>query len=188
MSFGRLLATGKSLVGLSGGASRYRVSKQVLLPKFITPKNPFVLAEAPAKKVVTGPLPVQPVASKPVVAVAGDVAGKAGRETLETLRASKLARSPGWFGTWGNKLNPRSWRMRSPAPMKFVARQGELSLREVRVVRNDLRDTDFEVGPPANTKPVMPVMALTALTAEKFEPVGAVWQRLATKFFGTDQH
>ena len=66
--------------------------------------------------------------------------------------------------------------------MKSAVRQGELSLAEVRVVRNDLRDTDFEVGLPAKTKPVM------ALTAEKLEPVGAVWQRLATKFFGTDQH
>lgn len=185
MSFGRLLATGKSLVGLSGNASRYRVRKQTLLPKFITPKNPFAPVEAPARNSVTEPLPVRPVAPGPVVAVADDVAGKAERVTLETLRASKRAPSEGWLETWGKKLNPRSWRLRSPAPMKFVARQGELSLREVRVVRNDLRDTDFEVGLPANTKPVMPVMALTA---EKLEPVGAAWQRLATKFFGTDQH
>ena len=185
MSFGRLLAAGKSLVGLSGNASRYRVSKQVLLPKFITPKNPFAPVEAPARKSVNEPLLARPVALRPVVAAASDAADKAGRETLETLRASKRAPSAGWFETWGKRLNPRSWRLRSPAPMKSAVRQGELSLAEVRVVRNDLRDTDFEVGLPAKTKPVMPVMALTA---EKLEPVGAVWQRLATKFFGTDQH
>lgn len=62
-----------------------------------------------------------------------------------------------------------------------VAQQGELSLETVRVVRNDLSDADFEAGKSAATKPVLPVMALTA---EKLEPVGAAWNRLATKFFG----
>ena len=51
----------------------------------------------------------------------------------------------------------------------------------VRVVRNDLSETDVEIVQPAASKPVM------ALTVEKLEPVGAAWNRLTAKFLGVDQ-
>ena len=41
MSFSKLLASGKSLVGMPDNASRYRMRTQNLLPKFVSPKNPF---------------------------------------------------------------------------------------------------------------------------------------------------
>ncbi len=41
MSFSKLLASGKSLIGMPDNASRYRMRTQNLLPKFISPKNPF---------------------------------------------------------------------------------------------------------------------------------------------------
>src|SRR5437899_335671 len=49
MSLGRLLAAGKSLVSSSDDGARYRLSKQSLLPKFISPKNPFAPGEGAAK-------------------------------------------------------------------------------------------------------------------------------------------
>lgn len=41
MSLARLLATGKSLVGTKSQAGRYQLSRQRLLPKFGSAKNPF---------------------------------------------------------------------------------------------------------------------------------------------------
>src|SRR5690348_15827254 len=40
MSLGKLLTTGKSLVGLSHSSARYQLQKDAL-PKFESPKNPF---------------------------------------------------------------------------------------------------------------------------------------------------
>src|SRR6185369_6468128 len=42
MSLVRLLSAGKSLVGVQEVQSRYRMNKQMRLPKFISPRNPFV--------------------------------------------------------------------------------------------------------------------------------------------------
>lgn len=53
MSFAKLLATGKSLVGMSDNASRYRMRTQNLLPKFGSPKNPFAQPAAKAAAPVT---------------------------------------------------------------------------------------------------------------------------------------
>ena len=170
MSLGRLLATGKSLVGLSSDASRYRVNKQARLPKFISPKNPFASGETSA-----APVPESPAAPKSAVAVARADASEA-RKTIS--RAPVSARAAGWLGEWGRKLNPLARRSQAPGPVKSAAPgglpnalQGELSLDAVRVVRNDLSDADFEV----------------VRSAAKLEPVGAVWNRLTTRFFGEDQ-
>jgi hypothetical protein len=183
MSLGRLLATGKSLVGLSGDASRYRVNKQARLPKFISPKNPFASGETPAAQVSE-----QPAAPKPVMAVARADASEAGKQIS---RAPVSARAAEWLGEWGRKLNPLARRSQAPGPVKSAAPsgsptslQGELSLDTVKVLRNDLSDTDFEVVRSAAAKPVSPVIAMTA---EKLEPVGAAWNRLTTRFFGEDQ-
>lgn len=182
MSLGRLLAAGKSLVGLHGGPGRYRTNKKVRLPKFISPKNPFATGEAPAKPPGPAPGSAQPVAPKPVAVAVRTEASGAGQETL---RAPKSARVGGWLRAWGQKLKPLPRAARTFAATKPAAQQGELSLDGVRVVRNDLSDGDFAAGRPTGGKPVLPVMVLTA---EKLEPVGAAWQRLTTKFFGSDHH
>ena len=56
MSLGRLLTSGKSLIGLRNTESRYHMRSRNLLPKFGTPANPFVtqkresIAATPAPK------------------------------------------------------------------------------------------------------------------------------------------
>lgn len=182
MSLGRLLATGKSLVGLKGGPGRYRESKQVRLPKFISHKNPFAAGDAPAAPPVSELLPAQTAVSQPVVVATRVEANDAEKQIL---RAPKKERTEGWLRSWGRKLNPLPKRSKQPGLVKPAAQQGELSLDEVRVVRNDLSDGDFAVVRSDGGKPVLPVMALTA---GKLEPVGAAWQRLTTKFFGADHH
>ena len=65
MSLVRLLTTGKSLVGMQDNISRYRLTKQRLLPKFGSDKNPFA---PPPKTEPAKPAPVEaPPAPAPVV-------------------------------------------------------------------------------------------------------------------------
>lgn len=183
MSLGRLLASGKSLVGLSGETSRYRVDKRARLPKFISPKNPFESGETPAAK-VSDP----PAATKLVVA---EVGAEAGDTAKPISRVPMRVRAAEWLGGWGRKLKSQGRRSQVRGPLKpagpggsSAELQGELSLETVKVVRNDLSDTDFEVVRSAAAKPVSPVIAMTA---EKLQPVGAAWNRLTTRFFGEDQ-
>jgi hypothetical protein len=61
--------------------------------------------------------------------------------------------------------------------------QGELSLNKIKVVRNDLTDTDLEIArvkPPATQAANAP----SSRVAEKGEPGGASWGRLAARVFG----
>ena len=178
MSLGRLLATGRSLVGLRNGESRYRESKQVRLPKFISPKNPFASSDDNSELQVTVATPVT------VSATACSVAA-----TPAKRGPSLLVRAGAWFGSLSTKVNPfRGRKERASAaglqPAEAKPKQGELTLERVRVLRNDLSDAD---GAKAKTnvgaKPGIPVVAATL---GKLEPVGAAWDRLATKFTGSD--
>jgi hypothetical protein len=175
MSFGRLLAAGRSLVGLRNGESRYREDKRARLPKFISPKNPF----APAEK---SNVPAVPAAT------VGVVVEPAEAEKPTTLTAQPI--SPNghrarWLGGLRQKLNPFGVRGSTAKSTNNAPRQGELALERVQVVRNDLSDAECKVGSPQlKAVPGLPVMSMTMA---KFEPVGAAWHRLAAKFIGTDQ-
>jgi hypothetical protein len=232
MSLGRLLAAGKSLIGLSNGESRYRENKRVRLPKFISPKNPFATGEKPVEvrasaaavtvAPVTVPSVVQPgvpvavqaavpveapapVAAvlpvvvetpAPVVAVVETAPVPAPAPVkLETLAAAqkravapkpvKPARTGSLFGGLGKKLNPFARGAAKPAAV-VTPRQAELALERVQVVRNDLSDADVETAPVV-TGGAKLSLPLVAGAREKLEPVGAAWNRLTTKFLGTDQ-
>lgn len=174
MSLGRLLAAGKSLMGLRGGEGRYREDKRVRLPKFVSPKNPFAAAAETEAKAARPEAANQPAVAMPVLV-----------ETEAAPLAARAAKPVRWLGEWSAKLNPLTRKRRAPGPVRSLPpQQGELSLERVQVVRNDLRDSDFEVTPSPAAKSVSPVMAMTA---EKLEPVGAAWNRLATRFLGEDQ-
>jgi hypothetical protein len=166
MNLGKLLAAGKSIIGGSREIS-YRISDRAYLPKFISPKNPFV---PPAR--------VEPA---PVVAAAPIRSGMAadGTKTRKLpVFAKALPRKPGWV----DKLNPISfWRdARPPMPEKGQRPlQAELSLDRVKVVHNDLSDADVEIVPiksrtlPEVAEPILP-------PAEG----GDSWGRLGAKIFG----
>lgn len=181
MSFGRLLAAGRSLIGLRNGESRYRENKQARLPKFISPKNPFA---TPGKS----PEPVAVVdVEKPVVAALPAAEQPA---ALKVQPTPASASGTNWLGGWRQKWNPFGAR---PSSSKSAmggsagaARQGELALERVQVMRNDFSDMERETAPP-QPKTVLPGLPVMAVTMEKLEPVGAAWNRLAAKFIGTDQ-
>jgi hypothetical protein len=130
MKLGKLLFAGKSVVNGSETIS-YRENKQVALPKFVSPKNTFAPAKAPAE-----------AASIP-----------ANKDTAPAMvTAQKMPPISGAsksLAAWTTKLNPASlWSGASPAEQKVLpAVQTELSLDAVKVVHNDLSDADVEVVP-----------------------------------------
>ena len=138
---GKLLAAGTSVVK-ANGSIKYHENKQAFLPKFISPRNPFVSAkptspEPPAVLSPTRPPRVPEVAPPKAPARAG---------------SKSLA-------SWASKLSPASlWGGSPPTQQKVLpAVQAELSLDTVKVVHNDLSDADVDVVPiksrPAEPEP-----------------------------------
>ncbi len=173
MSLIRLLTSGKSLVGLQDSESRYRMRARNLLPKFGSAKNPFL-----ARPEATHRAPASSAAPEPVPGVPEKTPAELAAAALETKRlpmvtsigeAKKIlgpGRVAGLFDPvrhWVGKLNPfggnsRQGRAAKPAIPAFNRSpvQGELSLKNIKVVRNDLTEADVEIVPaksPAKMKP-----------------------------------
>lgn len=183
MSLGRLLATGRSLMGAQDTPHRFRVNKRVALPKFVSPSNPFT---SEAQPVVAGAR-AEPVSAKtpqPVRATNAPAVTVAPRK-LSAVRAVK------WVGEVSRKLNPLALLPRRPKAAAVFAKnaettpapvQSELSLDTVRVLRNDLSDADAEADVTPRRDPgrlQAPVIAMTA----RAEAVGQVMDRISAKFF-----
>ncbi len=182
MSLVRLLAAGRSLVGLKDRVGHYRLTDQRLLPNFGSANNPFRTNTKPAEDDKPGAITnAQPGLTD---GSGGGTVDKAesGAErqdaspatgVSEPKRDSQVPRSAPprksssristklWY--WRENLRFRFGRVvhrklpRSPFPgIPKVPVQGELSLDRVRVVRNDLTDVDLEVVP---AKPSQPGMA-----------------------------
>ena len=137
MSFGKLLAAGKSWVG-GDGIGRYRMQKNIRLPKFISPRNPFkseTTEETSATVVVTPGLPT----------VAVGAGSPASRVSRWACLGARLRR----FAMFCLDHNPFSHRGQAKLPSipRFgkPGVQGELSLDKVKVVRSDLAHADLEV-------------------------------------------
>jgi hypothetical protein len=160
----RLLAAGKSLVGSKPGAGRYRPAPPKSLPVFESVPSPFratatpqggTPADACASKASTGAGPSERVAGVDVQTAesgtmqppAVPVQNRAATSHASACPEVKSYRSGGGLNKWFR------WRpFGKPADTSGVPRtppaiQGELSLDNVRPIRNDLGDSDFEVVP-----------------------------------------
>ena len=150
MSLLRLLSTGKSLVGVTDAESRYRVTRERLLPQFGSPKNPFMI---PRKSEPA------PAGARRGADCASNGASGGGRGLQDASGASATARAKGALRLKAAALvirckakiggwlpHPRSTAVK-PAIPRFTQPpvQGELSLDKIQVVRNDLRDADLEI-------------------------------------------
>ena len=144
MRLGKLLFAGNSVVNGCATVS-YRENKQMALPKFVSPKNPFAPSKTPAEatpvpaKKETAPVPASTQKMPPI---------------------SGMSKS---LASWTNKLNPASlWGGSPPAePKALPAVQAELSLDTVKVVHNDLSDADVEVVPIKSRPAASEVPALS---------------------------
>jgi len=157
MKLGTLLAAGKSLALGRRGQNPYRGNKQIYLPKFGSPKNPFASANQPG-----GAIPPEGTATAPVKTPITVVAAKTQKlPTFSPAQAvnhrSATAEQPSGQGPkprhrlqWMNKLNPFASNSAFPVARSGNAKtpvQAELSLDAVKVLRNDLSDVDVEVVP-----------------------------------------
>jgi hypothetical protein len=135
MSLVRLLTAGKSLVGIQDLKSRYRSVDPRAMPKFGSEKKVTtnIARESEAK----------PSAAK------SDVETSTANVQQTPVTARKVHGS-GWVSQWGSKLGslvsqkPKPARSAIPR-LNGVPVQGELSLENIKVVRNDLSDADLEV-------------------------------------------
>lgn len=199
MSLLRLLTAGKSLVGLRNSEHRYHLNSQRALPRFRAKQNPFrasVRPESPPsmRESMITPSVLSLTASEPVVSkLEGAPSPVASSATVNRTAPPQFALKGRALKASGDqiagfmsvvtermtKLFRRGSSPRQEAPVPRFAKplvQGELTLERVRVMRNDLSDTDFEVV----SKPT-PVPAPPAEPAEKRE---RSWQKMAGHIFG----
>jgi len=136
MNLGKLLGAGKSFVS-GGKAPAYREDKSVYLPKFVSPKNPFVSATQAELPQPPSQNSVQPVETAPAPACS------------KTQKMPAISASPKSLAAWTTKLNPMMVLRGSRAQDGDLKRpvQAELSLEKVKVVHNDLTDADVEIIP-----------------------------------------
>jgi hypothetical protein len=180
MSLGKLLTAGKSLVGLHNPNGRYHLRKGAL-PKFESAKNPFAvkvpaqvperepnlpkltpaeMAAADLKKTQRIPLVGEPkIVAKPESKPIQPIQPV---QPTQPVRQPEPLRATAAVDGWLKKINPMVWLgSRKPAQTKPAIQrfskghapvQGELSLDNIKVMRNDLSETDVEVV-PAKSRP-----------------------------------
>lgn len=184
MSLLRLLTAGKSLIGLKNPARRYILSRPGALPKFNSKKNPFRLTAClqPAvplqEPAAASASPTQTTASTSVGSANGNGTPRVAPIIARgSLPGDSRIRGLGSVLSW---LRPKAPNPIAPRPTKSMV-QCELSLDTVRVVRNDLSDSDLEIvlpkTPPAKPEPSLPQMTQTV------SPESA-WSRVNRQLFG----
>jgi hypothetical protein len=163
MSMMRLLAAGKSLAGLKNPATRYRMGNQGALPKF-GPTTAAVVSKAKEEPVSAPPAPAKPE-SEPAAGMAAATANSLPEPQQGAL--SKIV---------SRLLQPRGRVSSSRKPgLAKQPVQTELTLENIRVVRNDLSDTDLEVvaARPAAPAPKAASVSATSSTANVAEAQGS---------------
>jgi hypothetical protein len=191
MSLMKLLSVSRSFVNGGGLQGRYRMAEQGMLPKFDSGKA-FSSSVTSADSIPQA-TPEADESFEPGMAVSlpisiDDGSAVSGPEVQPLKRGSVVSAKPdskpapavskpkaGWVRgirelrrRW---LNPFAGRGRKPGSASESS-QGELCLDQVRVVRNDLRDADFEVRPGAAAK------------GRRFpgaKAAGTAWNRLASR-------
>lgn len=206
MSMMKLLSAGRSLVDLKKTGSPYRMNDRFQLPKFGGEKNPFstpVKKDPPAPAINTPPAKSQQ--DQQVEAKTPGTLKETKRIPLAAAQLKQTRRLPfaaarhgapagekkkpilkgilQKLGGWLKKLNALAWEMypgqkSKPAIPRFdkPATQGELSLDNVKVVRNDLNDSDLEIAPAkpfvpqTNFKPALQPHMKTSVTVSESCP------------------
>jgi len=205
MSLGKLLTTGKSLVGLHDTNARYQLRKGAL-PKFESSKNPFASrpqGEAPAPSAhgesqLPNLAPEAP-AAKLKEAPPSAVVHAPSETKSPVAEPVPVAKAPGVVDGWLKKLNPLVWwGNRKPAQTKpAVPRvgktpvQGELSLDNIKVMRNDLTEADVEVVPMKSRRPAVPSVppaptqaSAAAMAVPDLPPATTAWEYLGERLMG----
>jgi hypothetical protein len=199
MSFGKLLASGRSLFG-GHVPGRYRVNPRVALPKFGLQQNPFsqpdrvsgqphqeVLVDAgddSGRESVPSQLHENRAtmpASETECANHSTVDGRARhsvRAVPETRKPSRINRAFAKFKAIpGLITKPFQLKPRSSAILRFNQKpvQAELSLDRVQVLRNDLTEADLEIR-----------QATPGQRQQQAPQSDGMFGRMATRIFGAE--
>ncbi len=206
MSLMRFLSSGSR--GLTKGAppmGRYRLPDGRLIPDFGSGRNPFASKSLPvagdaspeagitAEAASTQAVPPSPVALEPRTPVAAllGVSRRMARGVSAQVKPAMRQALHGLKGLGAASL-ARLRRRETRAPLATSSRpqvagpvQGELSLEKVRVVRNDLTDTDYEVvcAETVTASPLKKVPATVSLS-----PQPRALGRLAERLFSQKPH
>jgi len=185
MSLVRLLTAGKSLVGLRESENRYRLSSQRLLPRFEPKKNPFG----------SGSHPQTEASEKPAEPAVAESMTTAASVTPAPMTQTEPVSAPQPVPPTGSLLS-RLWQRSSvlglfsargkrPASIRPEAKrmlQAELSLEAVKVVRNDLSDSDVEI---VTARPAAVVNRAGLAESEAAATAGMRrWSKAAQRLFG----
>jgi hypothetical protein len=152
MSLLRLLTTGKSLVGMSDAESRYRVTRERLLPQFGSARNPFI-STGKAEPASAEARPSANCGGNGAAEGGGGIQGASGEPAVTRARGALRLKTAALLSGWKAKVGGLLRRPRSKAVKPVIPRftkppvQGELSLDKIKVLRNDLSDADLEVVP-----------------------------------------
>lgn len=137
-------------VGRSLGEARYRPHRY----KLVNPAMP-VFGPVGGARVEPDCDSLDPGTDGPEAGMA-EINADYGGQTMKTDAAEPMATAPMTIGRpagrWALKANPFK---SSKKPASRVAVQGELSLDKVKVVRNDLSDSDLELVVASRPKPVV---------------------------------
>jgi hypothetical protein len=151
MSLLRLLAAGKSLVGMKESGTRYHLTSQRLLPQFGTGKNPFSNPHRMETEPTEGHKPENGAGNAAPLRNQEDSTPRQ-EANIQQCDALPPRRQAAFLGRWKTKLvGLFAKRPRNTAPAAVSPRsirhpvQSELALDRIRVVRNDLSDADVEV-------------------------------------------
>ncbi|MEI6568801.1 MAG: hypothetical protein WCR20_19120 [Verrucomicrobiota bacterium] len=197
MSFFKLLAAGKSMMGLSGTSSRYQATNERLLPKFIGRKNPFRGTTHPGGKAPETGEPggvVKPKESSTVVKGGGPFAASPAVEARKQVtRGISLSERVGKVRGRAGQVwkDAKAWvaskkKKAGPAPQPVVMPvQRELTLESVRVVRSDLTDCDDEMDALRGT--VRGVVQRPVQTMQRGTEAVMAVERTARDLFGSQR-
>ncbi len=161
MSFMRLLAAGRSVKGIRKEPGPYRMNQESLLPRF-NAVSKGAPDDGQASETQTVPAPLADAAANDA---ACQIVGQ-GEPRADVLKLGWLRRAiSGVF-----RRNTRNGGDAARERRRSV--QGQPSLDTVRVVRNDLTDTDSEVASR---------QTMAGQSAVPHQPHGMVWNRLSAR-------
>jgi hypothetical protein len=174
MSFIRLLAAGRSVIGIRKSRGPFRMRQENLLPHFEPLQSELKSAAEPAVSApdLASPEPAvlraEPVESSPVARVEKKVPVQ--RLGLASRLAAPLKR----FGSLLRR-GSRSASAKGPARRHV---QTEFAIARIKVVRNDLSDSDIEFI-PAMKQPSQPPAGGAPPRSGRMQPLGIIWNRLS---------
>jgi hypothetical protein len=198
MSLVRLLELGRSLDAIEETQSRYRMPRQNLLPKFgmagaaihrspITASEPAGSAAPvrPSSKLADGaaePLKREQTRSKWAKLIVSLLRLLSHLDRARMFVATKVKSLRKWSARSGAHRDVLRRRTASPSVLlpkpNPALVQTELSLDNVKVVRNDLSDSDFEVVPLATSRG-----SLQASPPAQVTTLHGSWGRLKARLF-----